>query len=438
MKNKLNAEEQLLRDKLNQAEADFNYQESNWQEMQQVLPKKGVLGKYGTLLKAGIGFALMVSLAYLVNTGWESNDSVDKTEQAEPTTEQAVVSSNQKIENEQKDSARDQTPQQEEAMRDHADKVVLNNSTKSSSKQATTEVKSSKINPPTEKRSTKNEVPPLNLSDQQTPELDFNLEDIVLEGKTCIGNTITATAKSSGSTLQNIHYKWLIDNKNIFIDANSAAIELTKTGRLKIEVYVLKDQKTLASREIEVQVPEKVTLDFTYNDLESPYDDLKALFKASPEGLSNLKWSIKDIGVALSGNEVSYEFDKKGVYDLSLSHESPHGCITEITKPIAINKDFNPLSPTDFTPNGDELNDTFIPVGFTPEAGFVDNDQFRMSIYDFNGKLVYTTTSNREAWNGQLNNSGNVLPEGSYVWKVELKNAEGQQANYAGKIRLRY
>ena len=438
MKNKLNAEEQLFRDKLNQAEADFNYQESNWQEMQQLLPKRGVVGKYGTLLKAGIGFALIVGLAYLTNTGWEDNNLANTSQQEKLTTEQALVSNDETTTNQQKNAAKNQANPQEEVKVDNAEKEVPQTTAKSNIEQPKTKQAESKINQPTEEDSKENNVSPVKPLKQESNELDFNLNAIGLEGKSCIGNTITAAAKSSGSDTKNMHYKWVIDDKNIFVDDKSTEIELTKAGLLKIEVYVLKDNKVVSSRGVEIRIPELVEVNFTYDDLESPYDDLKAVFKATPEGLSNLKWNIKEIDVELSGNEVSHQFDKKGVYDLSLSHTSKFGCIAEISKPIAISEDFKTLCPSDFTPNGDEHNETFIPVGFTPEAGVVGNDQFRMSIYDYNRKLVYTTTSNRDAWNGRLNNSGNVLPEGSYVWIVELENSTGQQASYAGKIRIRY
>ena len=59
-----------------------------------------------------------------------------------------------------------------------------------------------------------------------------------------------------------------------------------------------------------------------------------------------------------------------------------------------------------------------------------------MEIFDISGKLVYSTKSITEPWNGNFNNSGEKLLEGMYIWKVSISNTKNQSNAYAGSVRL--
>jgi len=41
-----------------------------------------------------------------------------------------------------------------------------------------------------------------------------------------------------------------------------------------------------------------------------------------------------------------------------------------------------------------------------------------------------------EAWNGQLFNINETLPQGVYVWKVELVYVDGNEARMVGAVSL--
>jgi gliding motility-associated-like protein len=128
---------------------------------------------------------------------------------------------------------------------------------------------------------------------------------------------------------------------------------------------------------------------------------------------------------------VSHAFKDKGVYDVKLEAITSDGCSVEITKPIAIEVDFDPLAPNAFTPDQNGMNDTFIPEAFKDR-----NDRFKMEIFSLNGELIYRTMDNSAAWNGHFNNTGRLMDEGIYVWKVIISNAEGKEKSFAGNVRI--
>lgn len=83
--------------------------------------------------------------------------------------------------------------------------------------------------------------------------------------------------------------------------------------------------------------------------------------------------------------------------------------------------------PTAFTPNGDGLNDYFSSFG-----EFVE--RFRLDIYDRWGKLLYSSTDVNQGWDGNLDGVG--VPEGTYVYKVEVVGYNGAVLHKEGSVTL--
>lgn len=77
--------------------------------------------------------------------------------------------------------------------------------------------------------------------------------------------------------------------------------------------------------------------------------------------------------------------------------------------------------PNVFTPNGDRVNDQFIPF---PYRGVKEID---LQVFNRWGQLVFTTHDPAIQWNGTLNNTGEPVPDGVYFYicKVFFKRLEG-------------
>lgn len=71
------------------------------------------------------------------------------------------------------------------------------------------------------------------------------------------------------------------------------------------------------------------------------------------------------------------------------------------------------LAPSAFTPNGDGLNDKFY-----PRVGEVVTQGYLFHVFDRWGREIYSTNNPGEGWDGSLANSGPVLPQGVYVWRL--------------------
>jgi gliding motility-associated-like protein len=102
------------------------------------------------------------------------------------------------------------------------------------------------------------------------------------------------------------------------------------------------------------------------------------------------------------------------------------GGSTAFSNIVTFTKEVNLNFPTAFTPNADQLNDSFRVTG-----QYVDKMNIR--IFDRWGILVFASDGN-EPWNGTR--EGLPMPESAYVWKAEIKDLAGRTLSREGTVVL--
>jgi len=74
-----------------------------------------------------------------------------------------------------------------------------------------------------------------------------------------------------------------------------------------------------------------------------------------------------------------------------------------------------PVIPNVFTPNGDDFNSLFLVEG-------VDVADFSLEVFNRWGMSVFATKNAVLGWNGKLDNTGELLPEGTYFYVLTYKD----------------
>jgi len=123
-------------------------------------------------------------------------------------------------------------------------------------------------------------------------------------------------------------------------------------------------------------------------------------------------WSLD--GNLTQSNSFNITWNSIGVFNLSVINYV-NGCpspqqnttITIIECPQTLF-----YVPNSFTPNGDNLNDVWIPI-FT--IGF-DTNNYHAQIYNRWGIIVWESNDPTKGWNGTHNNT--LLSTGVYIWKI--------------------
>ena len=83
--------------------------------------------------------------------------------------------------------------------------------------------------------------------------------------------------------------------------------------------------------------------------------------------------------------------------------------------------------PNAFTPNGNQLNEVFVPVG-----QYVYN--YHLELFNQWGEKLFETKDCMQAWDGTYN--GERCPQGVYFYKFTARGADGQLYNRKGTVQL--
>ena len=190
----------------------------------------------------------------------------------------------------------------------------------------------------------------------------------------------------------------------------------------------------------------------TYSNLICSYDNPVADFNFSPQEISLLNSSVNFSSNSSSNSSqflwelesptstnvfydedfsFSYSDYDLGDYSICLSVETDNGCIDSICKSITIKDDFIFYIPNSFTPDADGRNDDFGPIINGA------NQNYDFSIFNRWGEMLFSKDDNNLRWDGKHFKTGNILPNGVYVWKVEVFDEINQEnKEFIGNVTL--
>lgn len=109
--------------------------------------------------------------------------------------------------------------------------------------------------------------------------------------------------------------------------------------------------------------------------------------------------------------------------------ETTNTCGTEIASFYVEVEPCGLFVPNAFTPDGDGINDVFIPVGLIPYE-----DHYTFSIYNRWGKIVFQTSSPDQGWDGTTETKN--AAQGLYVYKIQYQNQQDIVNQLTGHISL--
>jgi hypothetical protein len=142
-------------------------------------------------------------------------------------------------------------------------------------------------------------------------------------------------------------------------------------------------------------------------------------------------WAFSD-GRVSPDAETRQLFRYRGTAEVELNVTNAFGCTTTSRQNVRVAEDFRLFAETGFTPDGDGINDTFLPKALeVMECGF------EMTIRDLNGREVFRSSSVDDPWNGKEFNTGAALPKGVYIWTVVLTDDVLHNPVFSSDITLR-
>ncbi len=175
-------------------------------------------------------------------------------------------------------------------------------------------------------------------------------------------------------------------------------------------------------------------LDFNYRKLEISNEpqvqiEEEVIFESviSSEFIA-WEWSFGDGAISREKDPI-HTFKTSGEFEVILTAYDIFGCSSTESNRIQVSNPIELVSiPNAFTPNGDGLNDEFIPK-------IKAISSFTMDIFNTWGERIYSTVGvESKGWNGTY--QGQMLPAGNYMYRITYSSRDGKQFEKTGGITL--
>ena len=133
-------------------------------------------------------------------------------------------------------------------------------------------------------------------------------------------------------------------------------------------------------------------------------------------------WEYLIDGTVIEHPSFTYEFDDAGSFPITQRVTSGTNCTNEITHTVYVT-DHLFYAPTAFTPDGDGVNDVFLPSVRGARL-------YELVILDRWGKEVFRTTNTKDGW------SGDGFPQGVYNYQARIAEHGAYRKEYDGHVTL--
>ena len=174
---------------------------------------------------------------------------------------------------------------------------------------------------------------------------------------------------------------------------------------------------------------------FTFLPREGDSENMLFSFFDASVNAVQWHWNFGDFSSGLDNysdiQNPQHQYNTTSLFDVWLYVISEHGCKDSTSLQIIIRGDYYIYVPNAFTPNGDGLNDFFIPKGLE-----INNNGFIMYIYDRWGQLVFKTDDINNPWNGKIMDTDDLAPQDVYVWIFWQENTIIGTQKYVGNVTL--
>jgi gliding motility-associated-like protein len=257
--------------------------------------------------------------------------------------------------------------------------------------------------------------------------LSFVSNDTIGCAPLCINFTGTSSPPCAGGV-------WTFGDGSTGTGCNTARHCYSKGGNYTVTWMVTDTNgcKGLLSKVDFVNAYPDPVAAFTYNPMPPTMLNPEVWFQNESSGATSYLWLFGDSSLTTSTllNPI-YTYKDTGCYPVTLIVNNQFGCTDTAKEPICIKAGFSFYAPNTFTPNGDGLNDVWMPFG----TG-IDLNNYELMLFDRWGNLMFETHTWGQGWDGRANGGSKLAQIDTYVWKVSLMDLDGYPHTYSGHCNL--
>lgn len=246
------------------------------------------------------------------------------------------------------------------------------------------------------------------------PIVDFVADDLL----GCIAHgvefTNLSTETAGGTSLWNFG-----DGNSIDVTGNTAVLNTyTSPGLYDVSLEVISQYgcSSMQTYTDYIDVAPLPIANFSFNPENPSIFDNSVDFTNESINAQSYQWFFQPLNAVSSEENPTYSipFEGGNSYDVTLYALSYAGCQDSITRTISTIDEPLFFIPNTFTPDGNEFNNTFLPV-FT--SGF-DPSDYQLTIFNRWGETVFESFDFEIGWDGTYHDG--FVEDGTYVWKIEF------------------
>lgn len=235
------------------------------------------------------------------------------------------------------------------------------------------------------------------------------------------------TATASGGVLP-YHYVWSAGtvsgaNGQIMTTNNNGMVTITVTdgmGCIAAHTFEI-DTQHLGDAHFGV-----ASYSFETYGLYSIVDPIQFTNTSTGDYIS-VAWDFGD-GAVSTENDPVHSYQREGQYMVTQTVTYPYGCVERNTFIMVIEKGYDVMIPTGFTPNGDGVNDQFIAL----HRGL---KSIEIKVYDTWGSMIYYEKGETlHGWDGKVN--GVESENGNYYYNIAAETFYGHTVKFEGPCTL--
>jgi gliding motility-associated-like protein len=238
---------------------------------------------------------------------------------------------------------------------------------------------------------------------------------------------LTSLFEVDSSNDENIHYVWSFGDGSTAL-GDSLSHTYLQSGYMSVTLIATNEHgcSSTFTEQDAVQVFEKPIAEFkTYPEIVFIGSDDLTLTNLSENALHSYYIIGSD---TILGATTTYSFSDEGVYPITQVVTSGLGCSDEITHTVIVEFGSEYYVPSAFTPNNDGKNDEFKIIGSEVK-------EFSLVIFDRWGNEIFESDDINTSWDG-IASKDNPMPEGVYVYRLEMRSKTNRDIVKSGAITL--
>ncbi|MCB9184973.1 MAG: PKD domain-containing protein [Flavobacteriales bacterium] len=264
----------------------------------------------------------------------------------------------------------------------------------------------------------------------KTASTEIGIRPSMVEG--CPGSEVLFTVQNAPDASEVKGVLWNFGDGSFSVDQTPSHV-FTKAGRFEVTLSYSTSRGSLIQKPVTdvIVIHEVPEASFVPIKQDDPEKVPSVHFENKSLGGVSYLWDFGD-GHTSTLRIPSHVYKTKGNYPVSLTVTNAIGCVDRTERNVKIEEDYNLHAPHAFSPNGDGLDDSFIPDALTTLGV-----RFHMRVHDpVTGQLLFETSDPKRPWNGRVGGKGEPCASGDYLWMVEMKDGEKLGGTYTGTVSL--